>query len=692
MADTTGVEFIKAKVFLYKFTPKFTLSNTKSSAGEGTLGKLDRYTVDLDEKYFSKLDISDFFVGFTFDQELTGNTYSWTLQLQEKVLTLNEINQRLLVEGTKIMSMLDIANLAEYEVESKDLDTTREIIRQAKVARGVTQDAMVIKTGSNLPTVKGLRLSDFIQPYDFISIFLYKNTTPLENVRGNLVETPLPFKNTVFVLNEAGSPLTPSSLKKESVLLSQTIDGNTLFSNELNGFVMTKSVNRRQGSADLIQLAGNGITRLFGSSRKVLKSSVMQKSIFEIAQTVDPVKGSVFQNVLADGRSLEDIFAELFTLIYRIKFPAQISTNNQAQFTGSNFYDISAILVGNDLQTNMFTLPAYLLALVMRRRGFSFRAPTDLDSLVDVVRADAVKGEIDQNAVDQVLNRETDSQTKLPGHQPVFFSQELNVLRPYFKLIREVFTFFNVELKTPFEIIDEIKSKTFLEFYERPDGVIIIRPPQYNDTTNTVYSTELDVMDTTYSDSANELVSVQRVAYGCDVIEQLDAIQAYFYGNGKMLIQYGFMEAGADVNPNAKNDKVIDNDLARNKEPGLFKYAEYFLRLHNASLKTASITCNLNTAIQVGKTYYDAKNNKFGYISSVSKQCGASREATMSFTLSFVRDAYIKDTQLQFEKLDTLLDVSRKFSSTALTDVSDPFPDPVSFDSAGPALSEDDTN
>jgi hypothetical protein len=241
----------------------------------------------------------------------------------------------------------------------------------------------------------------------------------------------------------------------------------------------------------------------------------------------------------------------------------------------------------------------------------------------------------------------------------------LNSLRPYFYVLEEILHVFNPGLKTPFEVIDEIKSKTLLEFFENPDGSITIRPPKYNvSDNNTIRSTDLDVLSTSYSDSAEGLVSRHKVGYGIDIIKKIGILQEYAFTNGKLLLQYGFLEAAVDDNPNVKNDKADNDSVEKLKIPKMFKYAEYFLRLHNASLKTATITAGYDPRIAIGNTYYDDVNKKFGYIVGVSKNVsvGGPAPAQVSFQLSFVRDAFIDVTKslntINTETLSTLLDIS----------------------------------
>ena len=39
---------------------------------------------------------------------------------------------------------------------------------------------------------------------------------------------------------------------------------------------------------------------------------------------------------------------------------------------------------------------------------------------------------------------------------------------------------FSPELQTPYEILDQIRTTTFIEIFEQPNGQFIVRSPQYN--------------------------------------------------------------------------------------------------------------------------------------------------------------------------------------------------------------------
>ena len=695
-----SLEFYKLKVFLYKYTPEFRLkqgedtSNVKpfSKTSQGSvaekdkktdktspldasiLQKIERYEIDLDEtKYFRKIDISEFVSSYTFNQGIDGNTFDWNIVFHNALIPFDRLNNKdLILEGNPISSET-LELLAMYESQARQMTDT-DFIREAKTKRGNTQDSFSVR---NKPVAQedefgviiksGIRLEDIIQPYDIITVFLYKGNKPVESLRGTFTGTDdtQTFKELVSKsISDVfkGKKLKPSDLEKESILLSEDIRDKklTLFSNEFTGFVMTKSVSEEVGAPNILNISGNGITRLFGSTRRVMKSSVLQSSIYDVNEIVQPDAVTPFQNIYV-GKTIEEIFLDLFNIVYRIKGEVN-----------SSFYDIAGLKVSNHFQTNLFTVPPFLLAIVMNRLGYRHRLGnvTSLIRQVEEGQTNPKKiqqsykfGEtgdevsegkttsqvdkdlkIDQNLVDSIIQQSSSTITSL-GKSPIFFSKELNSLIPYFKFIEDVLQFFSPEMRTPFEIIDELKEKTFLEFFETPEGIIYIRPPAYNDTVNTIFSSTIDVMSSNYSENIGQLLSRQNVGYSDDALPQLEPFQFFAYVSGKLLLQYGLMEARADANPNAKNEKQKDKseELVRTRLSGLFRYAEYLLRLHNASLKIGNITAVYHPKIRVGRTYFDEKNKKFGYITNVNKAVNTGSQNTVSFTLTYVRDCFLAD-------------------------------------------------
>jgi len=241
------------------------------------------------------------------------------------------------------------------------------------------------------------------------------------------------------------------------------------------------------------------------------------------------------------------------------------------------------------------------------------------------------------------------------------------------------------DLKTPFEIMSDVISSCYLELFETPGGRFVYRTPQYNNyvpiyrlqsqdnsaTASTqvslttgangtavaastvpinaagafmITSDDIIIISSSYSQTLKGLVSKQPVAYGADLISApiIPQLQ-YFYSNGKIVSQYGLSMATTVVNPNVRaipryslTSGTTDSSSLYN---GIFHYCRFFLEYQNMGKFTATITAIADPAIQVGRTFFDTKNQKFGYITHVTKSLMVGSTYTCSFTLTAVRDA-----------------------------------------------------
>jgi hypothetical protein len=710
MSENQTIDNYKMKVFLYKYTPTFTKVGN-SSPTTASFPQVDKFVVELNEsKYFSKYDITDLISSYSFSQDLSENTYSWSVIMQNVFLTFNELNTNFLVEGQRLGSN-NLTNLAQYEASSNDITNVTNIIVQAKKNRGTTPDSMSIQAGAILPVKKGLKISDLIQPYDVISVFLYRGKAPITELTGTRIKDPATGRIT-FNIDQSGLyHLTAGDLRLESVLLSPDPDDEdiTLFSNEFNGFIMVKSVSSEVGSVETVNISGNGISRLFGATRRVVKQGVLQSSLYDIALSDTPEEYTAYTTNYAD-KTMVRVFLDFFKSIYGIRFAVEIDTGNSSAakifetvVPDSSFYDISVIMLGNQFTTNLFTIPPFLLSLVMKRHGFAYRAPLDqtsLATLTDQIRTeqknptvlvskfhiDPVTNQIvtnqieksgsatvlDQNFIDTTIADNLSLQTVRGTRHPINFSEEINTLRGYFLFFADVLKGYAPDLKTPFEIIDEIKEKSFIEFFEQPNGEFQIRAPQYNNTESTLNSLTLNIINTNYIETSTNLVTLQKVAYVADIINEVFENSFYSFMDGKLFLQYGFIEAAADSNPNAANNKTTRDEFTQQRRSGLIRYAQYLLRLHNASLRTGTVVMGYDQRVIVGKTFFDAKNNKFGYITGVSKAINTGGTATITVNLSYVRDCYFNNkvpagvSAFNFEHLDTLTELAQQFQESEI--------------------------
>jgi hypothetical protein len=352
---------------------------------------------------------------------------------------------------------------------------------------------------------------------------------------------------------------------------------------------------------------------------------------------------------------------------------------------GNSFFNITALLVANSYPANLFNLPQYLLATVMKIRPFAYIEPINVpvsQSFIDgaILSAAAITATSTLQlpsqqgtgfqAASQASAVATAKRQHIPSLtfdiamtdydvnnqvinyddiNPVFIEPELQNLQLYFQYLEQVFKPFSPDLKTPYEILDEIRTKTFIELFEQPSGQFLIRSPQYNYTIAPVAgrpdialirSSSLNIMSRVYTESVENLVSRIITGNAANMLPNIPGVEQFAYVDGKLLVQNGLVEMVTSANPNINNKSNTNNSANDGSTTGTFGYVEYLMELANARLKTGAITCDLDNTIQVGQTFIDENKYKFGYIVGVNKKVQIGGSATMSLNLSYVRDAY----------------------------------------------------
>lgn len=761
-------EYLLIKCFVYKYTPFFKQESAAATAGAFSLSTFKPYSIQLDDThYFTKYDVSQFVTDYAFEQNIDETTYSWSVTLQDLALSYGTINNSLKVtpisgsQLTKGLSFDDDHNsidlLAAYETNALTFDNNLDFngpILQAKTNRGLSAGPMTAQNTNLttvLSTISGLRLSDLIQEYDFISLFIYKNQTPITNIWGTFGvaelqpnnHNPLQFFTYVTTTDVPPvglqNPVDPY-LQQESVLMAKMPGGHTLFSNEFNGFVMKKTASSIINQVDKVTLSGNGWSRLFGSTRRAIKTSLFANALYQAGQVTGLNDISPYETIFA-GQPIGSIIQGLFDTVYRIDFNTTTdaavaaaatpinplnstnlitATGIQAGFfasplgvtnpvpastpftgptlppLGSSFYNITSLIAGNSLPANLFTLPPYLLSTVMKLRPFAYIEPatmpvtasfiTNIINEADTIASVSTAGstnigvspatfqKITQSVGQQIINYGSTS--------PVFLDPNVQNLQAYFQFLDNIFLSFSPELQTPYEILDEIRKITFVEIYEQPNGQFIVRAPQYNNMAESITgrsdigmirSTNLNIISTNYTESVENLVSKILTGYSPNILPEIPGLQQFGYCDGKLLIQDGLVEMETAANPNAATISLANTNTNNSKTTGIFGWAEYLMALSNAKLKTGSITCDLDTTIQVGQTFIDETKYKFGYVVGVSKHVAVTGIASMSFSLSYVRDAVPVQndpnnpnaiTDINVDLLPVLTDIENSFASS----------------------------
>lgn len=737
IGNNSGLEYIHLKAFLYKFTPPFVSSGLKVTGQQ----KTNIVNVELDDsKYFSRYDITDYVVGFNASAKVREMSVGWSITLSDPVIDSKTLD--LLVRSTddtpklfennfatpKVRSVVPSAargaaltRLSNYETSSPktitsadvstfdgELDAAPDRVLSSKLFRGQAEAQMTERASGKAPILFGLRLSDLIQPYDFVSVFVYKGTTPLFQLPGilDVSDTFLPESSKLarvrqFIVSPSGTDfLTEDLLKHESILLSPISPDarSTLFTPEINGFVVAKTVSRTAGGPDTVSISGLGVTKLLSSTRRVTTPGLRQSSLYSFAELASPFEVSGRQTVFAD-KTLTGIFDSLFDLglgVTRVgDDTVQIATGQvgsnllagssqveETQGASLTFYDISKTQVFGTFQGLRLGLPIFLLGCVMKRRFFNFRAfthdqPVATSAQLIADTTGSIGTPIGSTSTDFSSFADTSMQVALAtttqvqdvflsGHQPITYDFDPETMRAYFQFFSQALTEYSPETSTPYDILQEIKSITFLEIFEDFDGTIKVRSPKYNEVSNIVFSSDLDVISTSYEEDATQILTRLQTLYALDGNPTVKALKTFSYTDGKLLMQYGLLESTADANPNTQTKKNTDLQRTLDRDFILFRYAEFFLRVHNAGLKTGSMECNWTPSVKLGSLIFDVKNNKLGYVVGIDYTFKVGTPMTMNLTFAYVRDAYSNDPGRKdpltviFEKLPLLEDISRK--------------------------------
>jgi hypothetical protein len=266
-------------------------------------------------------------------------------------------------------------------------------------------------------------------------------------------------------------------------------------------------------------------------------------------------------------------------------------------------------------------------------------------------------------------------------YSPVLMEMDIGLLAPYFKFLQNGFSNFNPTLKTPNQILDEVKEASFIEIFETASGTLVVRTPKYNDVTTLLFSSNFNVISSTYSDQIKGIVSKEKLTYFVDLIKDLP-FNIFTFTNGKLLLQYGLTETEASANPNVKYTKETSANVEVNTDLAIFNYARFFLELNNASQKTSSITLeyepatttikgsktgeSITQAFGIGNLFFDEVNSKVSYVTNISKTCKIGGELSMVVTGAFVRDGFTQQVQ-SFSELPSLEDFSPELGSSTPT-------------------------
>lgn len=704
--------------------------------------KVGRYRIDLSApRYFSKFDLTPFLKEYSVDQALQGNEYRWTTGFQDVIIPFSDLDPNANISTVRkpatfrdaegnilvtakgppcrtdnVSAASDTAQdlvylMAEYEAEStwpSSFAAEVSYIKDAFLNRGTAEAPFATNSLSNpssgVATVNaigsasgatqadGLRLSDLLQKYNFISVFVYKS-----NISPSQAQKALFPKGVVPVKDSASSPADFVNFDKSNEVHLMLAG----YRNEFNGFITEKAMTRVPGQVDRVTATGHGILRLFSDTLSLYDASILAQGIYSAAElvtlnpsaTLSSVDGAVDQylNVFENrfqGKDPIQIIRELLAMVYRVYFTSQSieSPIQGATQELQGFYDIKKIVVNHDQFApspfsssrvsgttqrvgNLFTIAPFLVALVMALRNYNYNLNTqvlDFEDTSQLLRDPDIKFK-EASAFASFSSQQFYQEFGGPCVQISDVAKKFN---PYFVMLKNGFSNFVSTLKSPNDIMNEVIHTSMLEFYERPNGRIILRTPQYNQAYgvnalgvdvldgNAVTSNDTQMMSAQYSEDGTGIKTRKRGSYSADLIGLVGGgLFQPSYATGKMMMQYGFREGEVESNPNLRPGALAQiQALGESTILNLVhKYVRFLLEIENAALKAGVVTMDGDPRLEVGKLFFDLINRKVGYIIRTRKNMtvGGTYQATVS--MRFVRDLGPGDeSQATFRQLPTL--------------------------------------
>lgn len=275
------------------------------------LSRVQRFEIDLDEdKYFSKIDISDFVSDYRCTQNLH-NEINWSVNLFNGTLDNKNMDKYFLRRGNLLINSPNLATystLADYETEDDNFTGNYENeVKTIKVAMDertdnvtteVTQQATTEDKSKDITNRQPqVLLSDLIQKFDFISCYIYKSTEPIND--------------DMLDFGVSGKNLATQGIQEEVWMMQNG------FSNEFNGFVLSKTVSHQVGSLNTLSISGSGSFCLFDRTKVLYSPTLFTASLYDQAELFDRSQLAIFSSLYSD-ESITGIINILLRDVYRI--------------------------------------------------------------------------------------------------------------------------------------------------------------------------------------------------------------------------------------------------------------------------------------------------------------------------------------------------------------------------------------
>ena len=349
-----------------------------------------------------------------------------------------------------------------------------------------------------------------------------------------------------------------------------------------NGFVTQITDSKTKGEIPTVSLDCYGISKLLGLSRIINDPAVA--SVFEKGQEIYD-KGITPYTSIFSG----DTAAEVFEKILKYTLGARWEEGAWIERDGVKYleekYDYALDFGDRPLTFAVSVSALFLLAILFaNRKG-------DLKGRREAARTEAFNAEA------------------------------------YLKFLKQegAFKFFYPEVKTPIQVLEEVRKSAMLEFFEKPNGVLMMRAPQFNKIIAEV--PERDIQSFTTKESDANLLNRCDAQYVIEFKQTVSEIPGGSYTDYNTLVKYGWRWTGLKTNnPNVVNPWMAD------------AYCQLLVAYEQGESRTADTSIALERIYEPGELLAFPSEHKVGYVKSTSISFTPGNPFAMTLNMNFVRE------------------------------------------------------
>jgi len=431
-------------------------------------------------------------------------------------------------------------------------------------------------------------------------------------------------------------------------------DGGKTYYTEFLGFIGSVTYSREYNNIPDLTITAYGISKLLGTSATVQKQAVYQQ--FEEGVSITTPGVPVYQD---NWNSLNtyNIFTEIMKSILNfttVGTPPELDNQSEKVRALGQQQEAETALVQKYADDEVKAAPADK-AIIERKRLASIdklaKTIEERNKAITELNKQAENNRQSLSSVQMVFNE--DGFNNLPSFrtsflvlytyylvrrlrgsaQTILTTPGLEGIRPdttavivdgahktFNEQVSKNFNLFYSEMTKPIELLESIKSQAFYDVFETRTGIMVCRPPRYNDLPIDSTFEGTDVSDNDFVIKFNDILRTNYSRNDMELNSRCDVKNTYMfigeiplYANSftdpNILFKYGLRSAGVVSNPNVGNSWLAA------------MYGALVLYKQNMFTRTINIEVANDRVYSVGNLYYIQLSEKLedefvGYLMS----------------------------------------------------------------------------